>query len=80
LEGAIQLPQSIKPDAATMREEIVTSRLSLGPIPDIVNPKYAEWSRHPHQHTQPDQEALHGLWTVIRLVYESPVHAERMPE
>jgi hypothetical protein len=80
LEGAIQLPQSVKPDASTMRKEIVTPRLSLGPIPDIVNPKYAERARHPHQHTQPDQDTFDGLGTVKRLVYESPVHPERMPE
>ncbi len=59
-----------------MREEIMTLRLPLRPIPDVVDSQDAKWTCHSDQNAEPDKEALHRLRTIECFVDQATMHPD----
>jgi hypothetical protein len=60
-ESAIELPQRVLPKGHSMRKEIVTARLSLSPVPSVVNADEAKRTGHPDNDAEIDEQTFKRL-------------------
>ncbi len=75
-EAAMKLPERIHPRRWAKKSWART--LALGPVPDVMNLQDPERPGHPHEHAQPDKEALEWFAALERSVNQASVHAQRM--
>jgi hypothetical protein len=71
--------ESVEPEPTPVFQIIVTARLALRPVAQIVLMHKAKWPGHAYQHTRIDHRILEPERALEAVVNEPAMHADRMP-
>jgi hypothetical protein len=79
-EAAGQLPERVEPQRLSMGKEVVTPRLALRPVAEVVDLQNADRAGHADDDAEIDQHMLQPFRAIEAPVDQPAVHADRVAE
>ena len=80
LQFAVQVPEPVFPDRTAVNVKVLTVRLTLGPVTNVVHIQHLFRSTHFYQHTGENHAIFQPSWTLEAAMNQQAMQTDGMSE